>query len=266
MGDANTSSTPGWVDTHIHLLPGLDDGPANMDASIAMAEAAIADGTTHIIATPHSNYQWPFQPERVAALREQLQATLGERLHLVTGCELHLSYENVQAALANPRLYSLNGGRYLLVEFPEFFERASMGKALEEFLRLGLKPVLAHPERNPVFQQHPEALLEYLRLGCYAQVTASSFGGRFGKRAEQFSAEWLEKGWLHIVASDGHSAEQRPPRLSRAYAFVEKQAGAEVAHALCTANPMAMLLDRDLPFAPDLAETKRKSFWSRLRT
>lgn len=267
MGDATSSATtPGWVDTHLHLLPGLDDGPANLEGSLAMAEAAIADGTTHVIATSHANYQWPYQPERVATLREQMQAALGDRLHIASGCELHLTFENVQAALANPRLFSLNGGRYLLCEFPEFFERASMGKALEEFLRAGLYPVLAHPERNPVFQQHPGALLDYLRLGCYAQVTASSFSGRFGKRAEQCSAEWLQRGWLHIAASDGHSAQQRPPRLSRAHAFIAKEAGAEIAQALCTANPMAMLLDRALPYAPDVREPRRKGLWARLRS
>lgn len=270
MGDANSSPQPGWpigwVDTHIHLLPGLDDGPADMEAALAMAETAIADGTTHIIATSHANHQWGYQPERVAELREQMQASLGDRLRLASGCELHLSFENVQAALANPRLYSLNGSRYLLCEFPEFFERASMGKALEDFRRLGVSPVLAHPERNPVFQQHPNTLLDYLRLGCYAQVTASSFGGRFGKRAEQFSAELLQHGWAHIVASDGHSAERRAPRLSRAYDFIEKEAGTETAQALCSSNPMAILLDQELPYAPSLAESKRKGLWSRLRS
>lgn len=255
----------GFVDTHLHLLPGLDDGPATMDESLALAEAAIADGTTDVIATPHANYQFGFFPERVTALRDDLQARLAGRLHVTSGCELHLSYENVQAVLANPRFFTLNQGRYLLVEFPEFFESVSLLAVLEQFCGMGLVPVLAHPERNPVFQQKPEVLYNYLRVGCLAQVTASSFGGRFGKQAQQFSAELLEQERVHIVASDGHSAEKRSPRMSKASAFIEHARGADIASALCRENPLAMLEDRDLPYFPTPA-AKKKSLWARLRS
>ena len=259
------TANAGWVDTHIHLLPGLDDGPATLEDALAMAEVAIADGITHAVATPHANYQFRYEPEPVAALRQELQERLGERLRLFTGCELHLSFENVQAAVAEPRRFSLNRGRYLLVEFPEFFERRALGGALEQLVGAGATPVLAHPERNPVFQQHPEALDEYLRMGCLSQVTASSFTGRFGKRAQQCSAELLKREQLHIVASDGHSAQQRPPHFQRAFAFVEEQAGREVALALCRDNPLAMIEDRELPYWPEPAKAKKKGLFARLR-
>ncbi|HUX68161.1 MAG TPA: CpsB/CapC family capsule biosynthesis tyrosine phosphatase [Terriglobales bacterium] len=262
-----TPATPeaGWVDTHIHLLPGLDDGPATLEDALAMAEVAIADGITHAVATPHANYQFRFEPAAVAGRRQELQERLGERLRLYTGCELHLSFENVQAAVAEPRRFSLNRSRYLLVEFPEFFERRALGGALEQLLEAGAVPVLAHPERNPVLQQHPEALGEYLRLGCLSQVTASSFAGRFGKRAQQFGAELLKQEWVHIVASDGHSAQQRPPHFRRAFAYLEEQAGGERALALCRDNPLAMAEDRDLPYRPEPAQEKKKGLFARLR-
>ncbi|HEY7855388.1 MAG TPA: CpsB/CapC family capsule biosynthesis tyrosine phosphatase, partial [Terriglobales bacterium] len=129
MATEENSTPAGWVDTHLHLLPGIDDGPATMELAMAMAEVIIGDGISHVVVTPHSNYQFTFDPAQATALRDQMQAQLGNRLTLLTGCELHLSFENVQAVLANPRLYSLNGGRYVLVEFPEFFERNSMQKA-----------------------------------------------------------------------------------------------------------------------------------------
>lgn len=256
----------GFVDTHIHILPGLDDGPPGPEESLALAEVAIADGTSHVVATPHANYQFEFVPERVAALRDQLQQAMGDRLVVASGCELHLSYENVQAALDNHRRYSLNGSRYLLVEFPEFFERAALGGVLEQFCGRGIVPVLAHPERNPVFQQHPEALADFLRLGCLSQVTASSFTGRFGKRAQQFAADLLERECVHIVATDGHSPQQRPPRFSKAHAFIARHRDAETADALCAANPLAVLEDRDLPYAPVPPADKKKGLWARLRT
>lgn len=262
--DAN--STPGWVDTHIHLLPGLDDGPATMEDAEAMAEAAIADGTTHVITTPHANYQFRFVPDAVERLRAELQKRVGDRLQIMTGCELHLSYENVQAALADPRAFSLNASRYLLVEFPEFFERNALQGALEQFCAVGITPVLAHPERNPVLQQHAETLGEYLRLGCLSQITASSLTGRFGKNAQHSCNDLLRRRWVHLVASDGHSTEQRPPVLSRAFAVLERQIGEETALALCSGNPAAVARDQDLPYWPTPETLKKKSLFARLRS
>ncbi|TAN21460.1 MAG: exopolysaccharide biosynthesis protein [Acidobacteria bacterium] len=263
MAHSNSDSA-GWVDTHLHLLPGLDDGPKDWDASLAMAEVLIADGTTHVVVTPHSNYQFSFSRARTAELCGELQEKLQGRVQVMAGCEVHLSFENVSALLERPRELSLNGGRYVLVEFPEFFERQALGSALEQIAAGGMVPVLAHPERNPVLQQNPGTLDEYLRLGCLAQVTASSFRGRFGKRAEQFSLELLRGGRIHLVASDGHSAEQRSPKMSAAAAFIAERADEEMAQALCSANPLAIALDRPkLPYAPKPPE-KKKSFFARL--
>jgi len=258
------NETAGWVDTHLHLLPGLDDGPETFEEALALAEAIVAEGTTRVVATPHANYRYAFVAERVAALREQLQAAVGGRLQILTGCELHLSFENVQQAMAHPQTYSLNRSRYLLVEFPEFFERQALGSALEQFLQQGTVPVLAHPERNPVFQQHPEALDEYLRAGCLSQVTASSFTGRFGKRAQQFSSELLRGERIHLIATDGHSVQQRPPHFRRAHALIAKEADEELARLLCSTNPMAITQDQELPYAPRPA-VKKKSLLARLR-
>src|SRR6266566_4798213 len=70
------------VDLHCHILPGLDDGPATMEESMAMAESAIADGITHLVATPHSSNEYSFDFARVRQLRDELQATIGDRLRL----------------------------------------------------------------------------------------------------------------------------------------------------------------------------------------
>ena len=256
----------GRVDTHLHLLPGLDDGPPSLEEALAMAEVAIADGTTHAIATAHANYHFSFVPEQAAALCAEVQSRLGGRLQVACGCEVHLSFENVGMVLANPRLYSLNGSRYVLCEFPEFFERHAMMSVLDRFRALALVPVLAHPERNPVFQRDPDLLLEYLRLGCLSQVTASSFHGRFGKVAQQFSHDLLQQGRIHLVASDGHSADKRSPRLGRAQEWIEQQQGPELAAMLCAGNPMSVWLDRALAYTPSLSAGRKKSLWSRLRT
>jgi len=85
------------VDVHCHILPGLDDGPDNMELSLAMAESAIADGITHVVATPHSSNEYFFDYSRVRELLEELRAKIGDRLILASGCDFHLNPENLEA-------------------------------------------------------------------------------------------------------------------------------------------------------------------------
>ncbi len=96
------------VDLHCHILPGLDDGPATMEESAAMAESAIADGITHIVATPHSSDEYFFDFAHVRQLRDELQAKAGNRLKIVTGCDFHLNPENLEALRKDPRQYCIN--------------------------------------------------------------------------------------------------------------------------------------------------------------
>ena len=84
------------IDIHCHLLPGLDDGPDSFEMSLEMAEMAIADGVTHVIATPHAHPHHVFDPELIKQRRDEMQARVEGRLILATGCDFHMSYENLQ--------------------------------------------------------------------------------------------------------------------------------------------------------------------------
>jgi protein-tyrosine phosphatase len=138
------------IDIHHHLLFGTDDGPKDFDSAVAQAELASADGITHIVCTPHANDTWEFNPEKnrekVAALRERL----GDEVTLGLGCDFHLSFENIEDALKNPTKFTINQGKYLLVEFAEFMIPQSIGDTFYEFTVKGMRPVITHPERNPI--------------------------------------------------------------------------------------------------------------------
>ncbi len=108
------------IDIHCHILPGVDDGPEQLEHAMAMAEDAIADGITHVIATPHANSHYHFDYQRVRRIRGALQERLGDRLHVATGCDFHLSPENLAALKVDPVRFCLNQRNYLLVEFDEF--------------------------------------------------------------------------------------------------------------------------------------------------
>jgi protein-tyrosine phosphatase len=245
------------VDVHCHILPGLDDGPDAIEESLAMAESAIADGITHVVATPHSSTEYTFDYRRVQQLRDHLQAEIGERLTLATGCDFHLNPENIQALCKNPSPFCINQRDYLLVEFNEISIPPALDETLHDLQLKGIRPVITHPERNAILRRQRERLANWVRLGCYVQVTAGSLTGGFGPRAQEDSLGWISQGLVHIVASDAHNTRRRPLKLQPAYDLVREQFGEAKARALFTDNPLAAYEGRDLPHVPEVADERK---------
>jgi protein-tyrosine phosphatase len=253
------------VDLHCHILPGLDDGSTGIEESLQMAESAIADGITHVVGTPHSSGSHAFDYRRVRACRDELQALVGERLVLATGCDFHMSPENMTALRQDAPRFCINQKNYLLVEFNEFSIPPAMDHTLHELQLGGLQPIITHPERNAILRTRPERLRQWVRHGCYVQVTANSLTGTFGPGAMEDGWRWIAEGLIHFVASDAHNTTSRPLRLRPAFEAVEAKFDMETAQALFVANPMAAFEGRELPFVPELAdeagEPRKKKFF-----
>jgi protein-tyrosine phosphatase len=255
-------------DIHYHLLFGVDDGPKTLEESLALAEASIAEGVTHIVCTPHSNDKYRFDPavnrERLAMIEERL----GGRLTLGLGCDFHLSYDNIENLYKDTARFTINGKRYLLVEFPDFGIATNMEATFYEMTMSGVVPVITHPERNPTLQKDPGRMAEWIRLGCLVQVTASSLMGRFGQRAQAASRDLLKKNWVHIIASDAHGVERRAPSMAKAYAALQSEYGQQTADRLCIENPKAVFFGEPLAEQPEprgvFEEPAKKGFFSRL--
>jgi protein-tyrosine phosphatase len=240
------------VDIHCHILPGLDDGAKSIEESIQMAETAIQDGISHVVATPHANADFQFDYDRVRQRQGELQERVGDRLKIGIGCDFHLSVENLQSIRDSPRRYSINRGPYLLVEFADFAIPPMADDALLGLQRLGLLPIITHPERNPLIRSQPHRLWRWLKQGCYVQVTAQSLLGRWGESIRRQAEQWLDQQIVHFMASDAHSASLRPLRLKPAYAMVAERWGQARARALFQDNPLAAFEGQELPFRPPL--------------
>jgi protein-tyrosine phosphatase len=252
------------IDLHCHLLPGLDDGPKTTEESLAMAEEAIADGITHVVATPHANSDYSFDFEKVSGAVKELHAKLGGRLILATGCDFHMSHENLIAIRKDPQAFCINRKDYLLVEFNDFSIPPSMDQTLHELQLAGIRPIVTHPERNGILRTHPERLQQWIRVGCYVQLTAGSLTGVFGSGPQQQAWDWLSSGLVHFISSDAHNTGRRPLRLKFAFEAVTAKLGAEKARALLMDNPLAAFEGRPLPYVPEIAPLpeprKRKRF------
>ncbi len=203
------------IDLHSHILPGFDDGATDLDASLAIARAAVADGTTTIVATPHVSLTYDARPEAVTDGAERLRGALSEEeidLTLATGAEVAVPR---LGALDDEALRSLclGDGGYLLVESPY-----SAAPFLEEQLfsvrTRGFHPLLAHPERCQLFQRDRGRLERIVAQGTVCSVTAGSLAGRFGSQVRRFAFDLLRAGLVHDVSSDAHDTVRRPPGLS----------------------------------------------------
>jgi protein-tyrosine phosphatase len=239
------------VDIHCHILPGLDDGADTLETSIQMAESAIADGITHVVATPHANSHYKFDPEIICRHRDELQAAVGNRLKLATGCDFHLNFENLQDLEKNPRKYTINQKNYLLVEFAEFSIPPSMDDTMHHLHLIGLSPIITHPERNAMLRTKPERMYRWLHQGSYVQITAQSLLGRFGNSAQECAEQLLDEDRVHFVASDAHNLKGRPLQLRAAFDAVAERRGEHVAQALFRDNPLAAFEGRKLPYEPE---------------
>jgi protein-tyrosine phosphatase len=259
------------IDIHHHLLWGMDDGASTLEASIAMAKMAAADGITHIVCSPHSNGSYNYDPPIIDAKIVELQERLDRDsvgVKLGRGCDFHMSYENIQEAKVDPTKFSINGLGYLLVEVPDYGLPRGLTEIFYQLQLAGLTPILTHPERNPTLQNDKDRIAEWLQRGVLVQVTAGSVLGRMGKHAERMAHELLENRWVHFLATDAHNTTSRAPKMREAMELVATKYGPDYAHLLCVSNPLAVFMGKPMP--PQLeplnlyADMQEKSWWRRL--
>lgn len=229
-----------------------------------MLKLAAESGTTDIVATPHADLEYKFQPELIRQRVVELSAASGGRPRIYEGCDFHLTFDNIQDAVANPAKYTINHKSYLLVEFSDMIIFQNTTEIFDRLRACGIVPVITHPERNQLLQQRMPNLRKWVEGGCCVQVTAQSLLGRFGNTARRFSFELLKQNLVHFIASDAHDTKHRPPVLSEAYQWTSRNYGESVAQLLFVDNPRAAVAGAPLePMAPTGMSTDRKwfQFW-----
>lgn len=252
------------VDIHSHVLPGLDDGAQTLDDSIAMLEMAAAHGTTDIVATPHANSEFKFDPVVIGQKLAELRAAVNGRIRIHNGCDFHLMYDNIQDAISNPTKYTVNHKQYLLIEFSDLIIFQNSGDIIARLQEQGMLSIVTHPERNNLLQQRIETLEKWVRDGSYLQITAHSLLGLFGRRAKDFAELLIGRGLAHFVASDAHDVNRRTPCLDQAFEYLSKKYGPALAEQLCITNPRAVINGEPIASEVEVPQRPRKwyQFWN----
>jgi protein-tyrosine phosphatase len=229
------------VDIHCHLLPAIDDGAESWATTTAMCRMAVRDGITHVVATPHCDGHYVYDREHFTDMLATLSEVSEGKLTFSIGCDFHVSPQNVEDAMTDPRRFAIGDTQYMLVEFDHHGIPSNADDLLMALVSRGMIPIITHPERNAFLMKHLDQVLRFIDTGCLVQVTANAFTGFWGPKSKKAAEKLLQKNLVHIVATDAHDLRLRPPVLSEARTRIATLAGADTAEALVMLNPAAVV-------------------------
>jgi len=248
------------IDLHTHILPDWDDGARSWDEAAKMCAIAKEDGTAKIAVTPHiyrlNKYDndWVVLEERIAQIKERA-AEWG--IEIYRGAEVFVHHD--MAREMRTRNLTLNGTDYVFVEFPQDSVLPGVKDLFYGLMMLNFIPIISHPERNLVFAERPDLLYDLVTMGALAQVTGKSVCGDYGGAIKKTAELFLTHNLVHIIASDAHDPEKRPPKLRKAVDEAAEFVGREKAEAMVTAIPQALLDNKEIPdWGEPINPVKRK--------
>ncbi|MCE7791177.1 tyrosine protein phosphatase [Salipaludibacillus sp. CUR1] len=248
------------IDLHCHILPGLDDGAQTEEDLLAMAHAAMEDGITTIVATPHhmngSYENTKGMIEKATETANRLLKQKGLDLSILPGQECRLYGELIED-IDKGEILSLNHSTYVFVEFPSAQLPRFSRKLLYDLQLAGKVPVIVHPERNQVFMKKPDMLHDFVKNGALTQVTAASVAGKFGKKIASLSLDLVEANLTHFIASDAHNTTNRTFHMTDAYNVIEKEFGNDLVY-LFKENAHLLIENQHVMIEPPERVKKKK--------
>ena len=240
------------IDIHSHIVFDVDDGPKSIEDSKALLIEAYNQGVRMIVSTSHRRKGMFETPEEKIATNflkvREIAKEVADDLVIAYGAEIYYT-PDVLEKLENKRIPTLNNSRYALIEFSMNTPYRDIHEGLSNILMLGITPVIAHIERYDALENNEKRVRELIDMGCYTQVNSSHvlkpklFGETYKfmkKRAQYF----LERDLVHVIASDMHNLDSRPPYMEDARQIISKKYGRDKAEELFVENPRKIIMDQ----------------------
>ena len=235
------------LDLHSHFLPNIDDGPTTLDESLMLARMAVANGIKLSVMTPH------IHPGRYLNQKKNIEQAVGDfrqvlekhniPLELRAAAEVRIGPEILTMVQQEsiPFLGELDGYKIMLLEFPHDMIPVGSENLVDWLLKRKIRPMIAHPERNKDVMRDLSKIMPYVTRGCLLQITAASIANHFGDKAFIRAKEMLEQDWVHIIATDAHNRQHRPPDLAVGRDAAARFVGEGQARKLVEDNPRMLL-------------------------
>lgn len=249
------------IDIHCHIVPGIDDGAGDLQTSIKMLEIAEKSRLNKIIATPHyirNRYENSF--EAITGAIEALNNEAQKRdiqVEIFPGQEVMVDKYTLDL-YKQGTLGCLNNSKYMLIEFPMDVLPEDALNIIYELKLLGVKPIVAHPERYVYIQNKLTAINEFISEKCLFQLNANSITGVFGKKVEETALRLIENGACQFIASDAHSTGKRCPDILEAMRVV-KHDYKEIYNSV-QKNAQCVLENKDIEYSIKKLEEKKGFF------
>jgi len=261
------------IDSHSHILPGLDDGAKTLADALAIVRQLSESGFQTLIATPHVlEGTEVLSPSDILAVTDQVRRLVAEAgipIDILPGAENYIFPEMAQWVRAGKLLTLGNAGKYLLVELPMLEIPRYTDQVFFELQVLGVTPVLAHPERNRGIAKNPERLVEWARRGILLQLDLRSLSGKYGPQAQELAERLLYSDLIHLVGSDAHRVARQPLAYREDLQRVQEIVGEERFRELTLVNPEAVIAGASLPRGEErgyglkeaVAGKRKRGFW-----
>ena len=233
-------------DIHNHILPAVDDGSRDMEMSLDMIRVAYEEGTREMILTPHymlgrNSYTYEELDQKFNQLKKEVEAT-GEfpDLTLYLGNEI-LYEEGVASRLRKKDIHTMNGTRYVLIEYNIRTPHSEIRHSIEEIVQARYIPIIAHVERYQALEGKLDRIEELIGMGSYLQMNISSVEGGFLNENKSWCRKLIKRGYITFLGTDAHNVDSRAPYTQEYIRWIEKKCGREEAEWMLTGAAKMMV-------------------------
>jgi protein-tyrosine phosphatase len=249
-------------DMHCHLLAGMDDGPKEMAEAIEMCSMLASQGVGAVHALAHQNEHYPaVTPERIRAAIKLLQDEVRAKripVAIFPGSEVMVHPTVINSVDQLEYLTIADTGKFMLIELPHgvFIDLRDI---IANLIQRNIRPILAHPEQSQDLLFSEQMAEDLVRMGCLFQLSTGNVMMPMDRRAGNAIKNWVQRGMVHVIGSDGHSPTRRPPLLAQAAQIISTWVSPLAANRICGLNGMAIL--QGLPLHIEPPSGSRTLFW-----
>lgn len=237
------------IDFHSHILPGIDDGSRDIEETYEMIQEAYNAGFRSIISTSHY-IDGSYECDKLSrqTMISEIEQGLKDRdldIKIYLGTEAYVS-RDLNLLVKENKIATINNGNYLLFELPLNTKVLFLEDAILNLMSIGVKPIIAHPERYSFVQENPNMLLELIQNGVLFQMNYGSVSGIYGKEIKKTAVKLLKSNMIHFLGSDSHRHHSIYTRMDEFKENIMKVVGEEKFKKLSEENPQKVLNSEEI--------------------